>query len=549
MKWMKDASEAGFGTSREEQLHSENEALREQIASLHNALEQAEATRQQQVSELQARLASFEEQIRLANQRMFGKSSEQSIPEQINLFNEAESEANPSLQEPTEEQLVSTAARKKPSESRESMREDLPTTIVEHRLSEEQKVCECCGGPLHEIGCESRRTLKYVPAHIEIIQHDTYRYGCRECEQNGITSKIVTAPAPKAVLPKSMASASLIAAIAEKKFLQGEPLYRQEKQFERLGIQLSRQTMSNWMMAVSKQRLEPLYARMRYWLLQKDILHADETSLQVLKEPGRSADTESYMWMYRTGSEGPPIILYDYQTTRASKHVKAFLTGFSGFLQTDGYAGYNDLPGVRQVGCWAHARRKFIEAFKALPAGTAAGTETEKGLQFCNRLYEAETSLKEVSPDKRKAGRLAHGKPILDEMYAWLKHQKPRLLPQSAFGKAITYCLNQWESLNRFLEDGRLSLDNNRAERSIKPFVIGRKNWLFSNTPNGARSTSVLYSVMETATANGLNAPKYLEWLLESMAQVDSKEDTQLDQWMPWSERIPDACRMKSKDS
>ena len=342
-----------------------------------------------------------------------------------------------------------------------------------------------------------------------------------------------------------MASASLISAIVEKKFLQGEPLYRQEKQFERLGIQLSRQTMSNWMVAVSKHRLEPLYERMHHWLLQKDILHADETVLQVLKEPGRAADTQSYMWMYRTGLDGPPIVLYDYQTTRASKHAKAFLTGFSGFLQTDGYAGYNDLPGIRQVGCWAHARRKFHEAYKSLPAGEAAGSASEQGIHSCDRLYRVEKSLEEATPEERKARRLEQSKPILDEMHAWLKWQKPRMLPKSVFGKAVVYCLNQWDSLNGFLEDGRLSIDNNRAERSIKPFVIGRKNWMFSNTPDGARSSAVLYSVMETATANELNAPKYLEWMLETMARADSTDAALLDQWMPWSDSIPDTCRMK----
>ena len=196
---MKHASEAGFGIDREEQLNKEIEALREQNSALHAALEQAEATRKQQVSELAKKLAYYEEQIRLANQRAYGKSSEQSVPEQINLFNEAESEANPALPEPTEEQLVTPTTRKKSAVSRESMREDLPITIVEHRLPEEQQICECCGGPLHEIGCESRRSIEYIPAHIEITQHNTFRYGCRDCEQNGISSKIIEASTPKEI--------------------------------------------------------------------------------------------------------------------------------------------------------------------------------------------------------------------------------------------------------------------------------------------------------------------------------------------------------------
>ena len=549
---MKHASEAGFGISRKAKLHTENEMLRMrnealhgQVDALQTALEQAEAVRQQQVAELQSKLAFFEEQMRLARERMFGKSSEQHVLEQINLFNEAESEANPSLPEPTVEQVVEK--RKKPAVSRESMREDLPTKVVEHRLAEEECICECCGGALHEMGYESRSEINYIPARVEVVRHDTYKYGCRNCDQNGTSGNIIKAPAPAAVLPKSMASASLIAGIAEKKFMQGEPLYRQEKQFERLGINLSRQTMSNWMIAVSDKWLAPLYDRMRHRMLEASILHADETVLQVLKEPDRPADSQSYMWMYRTGRDGPHIVLYDYQTTRASKHAKNFLSGFSGYLQTDGYAGYNDLPGIRQVGCWAHARRKLHEAYKLLPEGERVGSASEQGIRFCSRLYQVETALRDVSPEERKKGRLEKSKPILDEMLIWLKFQKPRMLPKSAFGKAVTYCLNQWDSLNLFLEDGRLEVDNNRAERSIKVYVIGRKNWLFSNTPRGARSTAVLYSIMETATTNGLNAPKYLEWLLNTLAAADTVDEGFLDQLTPWSGAIPAFCRMENK--
>ena len=450
-----------------------------------------------------------------------------------------------SLPEPTVEQVVEK--RKKPAVSRESMREDLPTQIVEHRLDEEKRVCECCGGALHEMGYESRSEINYIPARVEVVRHDTYKYGCRNCDQNGTSGNIIKAPAPAAVLPKSMASASLIAGIVEKKFMQGEPLYRQEKQFERLGINLSRQTMSNWMIAVSDKWLAPLYDRMRHRMLEASILHADETVLQVLKEPDRPADSQSYMWMYRTGRDGPHIVLYDYQTTRASKHAKNFLSGFSGYLQTDGYAGYNDLPGIRQVGGWAHARRKRHEAYKSLPEGERVGSASEQGIRFCSRLYAVETALRDVSPEERKKGRLEKSKPILDEMLTWLKFQKPRMLPKSAFGKAVTYCLNQWDSLNLFLEDGRLEVDNNRAERSIKIYVIGRKNWLFSNTPRGARSTAVLYSIMETATATDLNAPKYLEWLLNTLAAADTVDEAFLDQMTPWSDAIPAFCRMENK--
>ena len=210
-------------------------------------------------------------------------------------------------------------------------------------------------------------------------------------------------------------------------------------------------------------------------LLQRDILHADESTLQVLKEPGRLAESKSYMWLYRTGRDGPAIVLYDYQTTRASKHPNSFLSGFTGYLQTDGYSGYGKLAGVTLVGCWAHARRKFTEALKALPTEQKdKPVAASVGLDYCNRLFAIERQLKELSSQERYERRLELSKPVLDDFYIWLKKQRQQTLPKSAFGKAITYCLNQWDDLNHFLLDGRLEIDNNRAERSIKPFVIGR---------------------------------------------------------------------------
>lgn len=261
----------------------------------------------------------------------------------------------------------------------------------------------------------------------------------------------------------------------DQKYTSSLPLYRQEQQFSRLGIDLSRQTMANWLLNAADPWLKIIYDRMHEQLLQRDILHADETTLQVLKEPGRLAESKSYMWLYRTGRDGPAIVLYDYQTTRASKHPNSFLSGFTGYLQTDGYSGYGKLAGVTLVGCWAHARRKFTEALKALPTEQKdKPVAASVGLDYCNRLFAIERQLKELSSQERYERRLELSKPVLDDFYIWLKKQRQQTLPKSAFGKAITYCLNQWDDLNHFLLDGRLEIDNNRAERSIKPFVIGR---------------------------------------------------------------------------
>ncbi|MCL6445157.1 MAG: IS66 family transposase, partial [Alicyclobacillus sp.] len=283
-------------------------------------------------------------------------------------------------------------------------------------------------------------------------------------------------------------------------------------------------------------------------LAQRTYLHADETTLQVLHENGRAAETKSYMWLYRSGRDGPPIVLYDYQQTRSAEHPKRFLAGFKGYLHVDGYAGYNDLPDVKLVGCWAHARRKFDEALKALPASERSKpTAAREGLEYCNRLFALERKFKNVTVQERYEGRLNHSKPVLDAFLAWLEEQNARVLPKSLLGQAVSYCLKQWHKLVAFLEDGQLEMDNNRSERSIKPFVIGRKNWLFSNTPRGARASAVAYSIVETAKENGLKPFAYLEYLFERLPNIDMSDRQALVELLPWSESLPAHVRNRKE--
>jgi transposase len=291
---------------------------------------------------------------------------------------------------------------------------------------------------------------------------------------------------PTPAFPNSLASPSAVAHIMCQKFVEGLPLYRQEAALSRLGFHLSRQTLANWML-VGADWLKPLYARMKAYLLTRDIAHADETTLQVLKEAGRAAQTESYLWLYRSGRDGPPIVLFEYQPTRAAQHPRAFLQGFCGYLHVDGYVGYDGLPGVRLVGCWAHARRKFLEAINLLPAKERkkGGTIAHQGLAYCNQLFEIERALHDLLPEERLAARQRRSTLVLEQFRAWLNERADQVLPKSKLGEAVTYCRNQWSKLQGFLWDGRLELDNNRSERAIKPFVIGRKNWLFANTPRG----------------------------------------------------------------
>jgi len=499
---------------------------------------------EQQVAELSAKLKWYEEQFRLAQKKRFGASSEKTHPDQLafDLFNEAEVLATPEGEEPPTEKI--TYERRKPTGKREARLDHLPIETVTYELGEDERVCSCCGGTLHEMSTETRNEIEIIPAQAKVVRHVRKVYACRRCEREEIRTPIVTAPMPKPVYPGSLASPSSMAYVMTQKYVDSQPLYRQEQQFARLGLSISRQTLANWMM-YGATWLSPLVDRMREHLLKQDILHADETTLKVLREPGKSAETQSYLWLYRTGRTGPPIVLYDYKPTRNGAHPREFLSGFKGYLHVDGYSGYHKVQGVTLVGCWAHARRKFDEALKALPAGQSkTETAAHQGLAFCNELFAIERELKDASPEERHAVRMERSKPILEAYLAWLQKQRSRTLPKSLLGQAIAYSLNQWDKLTAFLKDGRLELDNNRSERSIKPFVIGRKNWLFANTPRGAKASATIYSVIETAKENGLNPFQYLKYLFEQLPQLpDPKDPEALDRLLPWSSSLPLTCR------
>lgn len=485
-----------------------------------------------QIEQLEAKLHWFEEQFHLARHKQFGASSERSVREQRNLFNEAEAIAEAGPVEECIRQTI-TYERKKPG--RKPIPKDLPMERVEYRLPEEEQICTACGGPLHEMSEELRHEVKLIPAQVKIVQHARFVYGCRNCEKNGIEVPIQTAKAPRPVIEKGLASPSAVAYVMTMKFVDGVPLYRQEKHYARLGIDLSRGVLSNWMLKGSEW-LELIYGRLKQKLLEQQVLHADETTLQVLKEPGRAAESQSYMWLYRTGNQGPPVVLYEYQQTRSGEHPRNFLKGFKGYLHVDGYAGYHDIPGVTLCGCWAHLRRKFDEALKGLPPKKrASGSRAKEALDRINRLFIIERELKRHTPEERSAIRTVKSRPIVEEFRQWLENILPGVLPKSLFGTAVNYGLNQWAKLVRFLEDGRIEIDNNRSERSIKPFVIGRKNFLFCNTPRGAKASATIFSIIESANENGLNPYAYLNYLFEKLPNLESRDDGTLDQLLPWN--------------
>jgi len=361
------------------------------------------------------------------------------------------------------------------------------------------------------------------------------KYACRACE-NGI----ISAPKPAQPIPRSFASASLLAYIIVAKFMDSLPLYRQETIFKRLSIDLSRATLSNWVLK-SAELLAPFYDRLHQLLILQKIIQADETTLNVIQD-GRETKSKSYMWLYQSGGHEAecPIVLYEYQATRAGAHAASFLQGFSGHLQVDGYAGYHALASddCLLVGCMAHARRKFDEALKALPKASRKNKMgmAQTALRKFTRLYAFEKQFKDLTIEQRYLLRQEKSKPLQEDLKRWCDDNVTRTAKDSAIGKAIRYTLNQWGSLIRYLDNGNIQIDNNAAERRIKPFVIGRKNWLFNQTPRGANASALLYSLVQTAVANNLEPFDYLKYLLTELPKLGRHyEPEALDQFLPWN--------------
>ena len=436
------------------------------------------------------------------------------------------------------------AHTRRSSRPEEVLPDNVPVEVVEHRIPENELDCPVCGTTMMEIGKDVRRTLVMIPAQVKIREDVYFTYACPKCKEEGTETPIRKAERLPALIPDSYASPEAVAHIMVQKFVMHVPLYRQEKEWNRAGVQLSRQTMSNWVLRVAEDWLKPVYEELHRRLLQRQVLHADETTLQVLKLEGRAARSKCYMWLYRTsGDAKSPVVLYEYRPTRKAENAAAFLEGFSGWLHADGYAGYHRLPeNIRVVGCWAHARRKFDEALQTLLQEKRKDSLAAAGECYCSRLFQLEKSFAELTPEERHAKRLEQEKPVLDALLAWANAASGKAAPKSALGRALHYLLEQWPYLIRYLEDGRLELSNNRAERSIKPFVMGRKNWLFANTPGGAQSSSVIYSLIETAKENGLDPYRYLLWVLRNAPAMSQMDEAWAEQLLPAS--APQECRI-----
>jgi transposase len=470
---------------------------------------------------LDAKILSLQEQLNLALARRYAASSEKLSPDQIYLFDEAEVEALVSTDEQAEEEeTVEVPAHTRKKRGRKPLPDLLPRVEVVHDIAAEHRHCPHDGKPLVEIGEVSSEQLDIVPAKIQVIRHIRKQYACK-CGQC-----IKTAPLPAQPIPKSLASPGLLAHITVSKYADALPLYRQETILQRIGVDIPRATLANWMIKAGTL-IQPVINLLRDRLLDYDMMQMDETTVQVLNEPGKSAQSKSYLWLQRGGPPEQPIVLFDYDASRSQSVPSRLLEGYAGYLQTDGYSGYNAVVNANQlvhVGCMAHARRKFSEAVKAQGKNKKTG-KAQHGLALIQKLYRVEKQARAFSPEGRHAHRQEHAKPILERMRSWLDESLPTVPPGSATGKALNYLNNEWGKLVRYLDDGRLEIDNNLAESAIRPFVIGRKNWLFSQSVAGVKASANLYSLIETAKANGLEPYAYLRHLYTYLPRATSVED------------------------
>ncbi len=476
------------------------------------------------------------EQIRLLRQQMFGRKSEKfsSIPSNVHiqpLFDMPEPE---DTEEETEEIAVPAHTRKK--RGRKPLPADLPREEVIHDIPEEEKIC-ACGHMKERIGEEVSEQLDIIPAQVRVIRHIRPKYARSNCQCDNTEGPAVSiAPVEPQIVPKSIATPGLLAYILVSKFVDHLPFYRQEKILRRMGVDISRAIMCRWAMQVATA-CQVLLNLLQDELLSGFYVNVDETTVQVLREPERSPTTKSYMWIFRRGDPERQILIFIYDETRGSNVASTFLDGFKGYVQTDGYAGYDFLDrwaGVRHMGCMAHARRKFTDVIKARGKKHGKPGSADVALGYIGKLYalEKEARRNNYSSQDIYEMRQEMAKPVMEQFHSWLLKRAPQVPPKSQLGKAISYCLPQWKRLVVYIEDGHLSIDNNAAENAIRPFVPGRKNWLFAGTPEGAEASAMLYSLVETAKANGHEPYSYLRHIFAELPYAVSLSEYEA--LLPW---------------
>ena len=518
--------------------------LRETNRLLKKMLEES----QKREEDLKQERDNLKGQIDYLTKKLFGSSSEKGIgqiPGQMDLFNEVEASADPSLEEEdakdATEENQEDGSKKGPRKKRSTDKERYKGVPVEKRYlepSEGTPVCEECGSLMEKIGEEFvRRELRITPARAKVIEYYSVNYACKQCMDDAVSPTIVKGKDGKAHMMYGMASASTVAWIIYQKYCNGMPLYRIEQDLGNLGVKIGRATLSNWVIKNGTAFFTPMYEFFHRRLLERGFAMADETPVQILHEPGRRAQTQSYMWLFRSGEDGEyPIILYKYSETRAGDTAVDFLDGFHGYLMCDGYSGYNKVKTAKRLACWAHVRRYLIDA---IPKGKQLdySQPSVQGVMYINQLFDKEDKIRKKYKtfDAIKEARDSQERPIIEGFLSWLDKQEP--IRNSRLDKAVTYIRNRREHLATYLEDGRCSFSNNLSENSIRPFVVGRKGWMFCNTPAGAETSAMAYTMVEMAKANGVNPYHYLTFLFEKQPNENMSDD-ELERLAPWNDEV-----------
>ena len=503
-------------------------------------------------------IANLQEQNAYLLKKLFGTSSEKRnrvVDGQLGFFDEVETEAvketepEPDAEEEPDDSTASARKSRKAKTPKEKLLKGIPVTEKIIELPEDERFCPECGTEMKPAGKKFiRDEWEFIPAKLTVTRIYAMTYYCPECKKESgkkdsdVGNTLVTAKAADALIPHSMATETVVAHAMYQKYANAVPLYRQEKDWTQYGALLSRSRLAKWINVCSDEYFVPIYEYLHNLLLKRGFLMADETRTQVLKEPNRAAETDSFMWLFRSGEDGlPSIILYGYTETRAKYNAEAFLKGFNGYLMTDGYQGYNNLPGITRTCCWAHVRRYFNDAVVQGKKMDYAHPAVQ-GVIYCDKLFAIERYCRErnYNAEQRHEYRLKKAPEILAAFWSWLDKLKDED-KNSRLGKAVQYALNRKPYLETYLEDGRCSFSNNESENAIRPFCVGRKNWLFSDTPGGAHTSARVYTMVEMAKAHHLNVEDYLTFLLKSRPNK-SMTDEELEGLMPWSENARANC-------
>jgi transposase len=479
------------------------------------------------LAEKDSHINSLTELLRLYRYRQFGNKSEKIPPEQFSLFNEADMPKNAAAIMDAEEEIHIASHTRKKSPGRKPLPADLPREQRIYDLQDEEKIC-ACGHELTHIKDETCEQLEIIPAKVYVIEHVRKKYACKHCEDT-----IKTSPMPLQPIPRSIAAPGLLSHVLVSKFQDHLPLHRQEQMLRRIGIDIPRSTLCLWVIRCAAL-FKPMMKMIRHQIISYDIAYSDETTVQVLKDPNKGVQSRKYMWLFAGGPPDKFAYYYHYHHSRSHDVAAQFFDGYKGYIHCDGFPGYDTLASISShiilSGCLYHARRKFVEITKMIKVKEGVAHDV---LKYITILAQIEDEIKELSSVDKFNVRLEKAKPVLDKLHAYLVAVHPRVLPKSPLGQAVSYTLNQWPKLITYLQDGRLENNNNRSERAIKPFAIGRKGWLFADSVAGAEAAATLFSLVETCKYHTIEPYDWFRYVLQKIPLC--KSDDEIEPLLPFN--------------